>query len=413
MSGPEALLAEAIAIVSSQRGRAARDRHRELLGRAIAEAERAAAEAGGRPRASALVVLARAQAARADDALHGANQLSLSAQRAPSPEECDEGWGTVAALAEGAADAAQRAADAARLVPERPAAAQAARRAAAAADAARALVRERNDAYVFHAAPGFSFGEGWHLAAAALLADVTIQVEPGQIHTAQAERFLHDAGLDARLRPPRPRPRAAKQVTGVVARAFGEAPGAARARLREAFLGGAAPTSAVRAFVDARVGRASGPKVLVWIRRGGHHPGRNTSPGELAALVEVAGAAGARPVLVGDAAFGPIPEGVIDLTLFWKEPLFQAEDGRRAQLQLFEHLTRAHGAVGQLGVTTAGMDGPALLGLPTAYLTDVTNPRMRAWVGAVPGYVEVVRSPGYLDQLRAEVGGWLARPPAP
>ena len=50
---------------------------------------------------------------------------------------------------------------------------------------------------------------------------------------------------------------------------------------------------------------------------------------------------------------------------------------RRAQLQFFEHLRRAHGLVGQLGVTTAGMDGPALMGLPTMYLTDAPNVRMR------------------------------------
>lgn len=403
----DALLAEAIAIVSTQRGRGARDRHRELLGRAVAEAERVIAETEGRARTAALVVLARAQAARAEDALHGANQLSLSAQRAPSPEDCDDGWRTVAELAEVAADAARRAAEAARLVPERGAAMDAARRGATAADAASALLSHRNDAYVFHATPGFSFGEGWHVAAAALLGGVTVQVEPDQPHTAQAERFLRDAGLGASVRPARPRPRAAKQVTGIVARAFAADPSGARARVRAAFLGGVPAPPDVRSFVDGRAGEYPGPKVLVWIRRGGHHPGRNTSPAELGELVALVGAAGARAVLVGDAAFGPVPEGALDLTLFWKEPLFQAEDGRRAQLQLFEHLAAAHGVVGQLGVTTAGMDGPALLGLPTLYLTEAINPRMRAWVGAVPGYVEVVRGAGHLDRIRAEIIRWL------
>ncbi len=54
------------------------------------------------------------------------------------------------------------------------------------------------------------------------------------------------------------------------------------------------------------------------------------------------------------------------------------------------------------------MDGPALLGLPTMYLTDATNPRMRAWVGALPGYVEVVRDAGYLDGIGAALATWVA-----
>ena len=45
------------------------------------------------------------------------------------------------------------------------------------------------------------------------------------------------------------------------------------------------------------------------------------------------------------------------------------------------------------------MDGPALLGLPTIYLTDAPNVRLGTWVGAVPGYQEVVRGPGYLDRI--------------
>jgi hypothetical protein len=64
------------------------------------------------------------------------------------------------------------------------------------------------------------------------------------------------------------------------------------------------------------------------------------------------------------------------------------------QLQFFEHLRRVHGLVGQLGVTTTGADGPALVGLPTMYLTDAQNPRLGTWVGTVPGYQEVL--PGEL-----------------
>ena len=79
---------------------------------------------------------------------------------------------------------------------------------------------------------------------------------------------------------------------------------------------------------------------------------------------------------------------------------------RRAQLQLFEQLRRAHDLAGQIGVTTAGMDGPALVGLPTAYLTEVPNVRMGQWVGAVPGYQEIVRRDGYLERVSEVFGRW-------
>jgi hypothetical protein len=82
---------------------------------------------------------------------------------------------------------------------------------------------------------------------------------------------------------------------------------------------------------------------------------------------------------------------------------------RRAQLQLFELLKRAHGVVGQLGVTTAGMDGPALMGLPTMYFTDAPNVRLGTWVGTVPGYVEVVRGEGYLDRVSDRLRRWAGR----
>ncbi len=79
---------------------------------------------------------------------------------------------------------------------------------------------------------------------------------------------------------------------------------------------------------------------------------------------------------------------------------------RRAQLQLFEHLKGAHGLVGQLGVTTAGMDGPALMGLPTMYLTQSPNVRLGKWVGAVPGYQEIVRDDTYLTRISQTLRRW-------
>jgi hypothetical protein len=357
--------------------------------------------------------LAQALAASAEDALHGAVQLSLSAQRAPTCEACEDGWGRVALIVEGAERFARAAATVAAEAEEfgartARAAQAAARRAEVAARAARRLLAERNHAYTFHSSPRFSFGEGWYLAAAGVLAGVSIQIEPG---AAAPEVFLRAAGLGHLLQPYRPRPRTMKHVTEIVGRAFRADPAAAQRALRAAFLG-AQPASAevaeVRDWIDRRLqGAPQGKKVLLWIRTGVHHPGRNTRRAELLALTTRAARAGLSPVWIGDAVpGGELPDGVIDLTLFWKDAVFQGDGMRRAQLQAFEHLRAAHQVVGQLGVTTAGMDGPALMGLPTLYLTDAPNVRMRAWVDAVPGYRELVRGADYLDEIDRVLLRW-------
>jgi hypothetical protein len=412
-------LDDALAIVTSLRGREARERHRRLLAHAIDQAERAL------PAQRAPSILARAHAARAEDALHGAGQLSLSAQRAPTVDACDAGWRRVemiVAVAEDAARAAERAGEDMIAVA----------RAAAAARAARTMLDARNHAYTFHTDDGFSFGEGWYVAAAALLGGAAIQIEPGKEGTPQAERFLRDAGLAGRLAPFRSRPRANKQTTDIIARAFRADPNGAQEKLRAAFLGDAPISKAVRDFIDARLStdrrtpseasasgvssrgcRGAEPpdgdrrKVLLWIRHGVHHPGRNTDCSELAELTRRVQRAGLLPILVGDA--GEVPARAVDMLLFFRDPIFRGDDGangRRAQLQFFEHLRQAHGVVGQIGVTTAGMDGPALIGTPTMYLTDSPNVRMRAWVGAVPGYREVVRESGYLERVDAALRQW-------
>jgi hypothetical protein len=409
-------LADALEIVVALRGREHRERHRQLLMNAIEQAERVVASSEGAPMRRALSILARAHAARAEDALHGAGQLSLGAQRAPTPDACDDGWRRVETIVVAAEEAAAAAQAAARALREDSSAVAnsaraAAERAAAAARAARSMIGARNDAYTFHTDAGFSFGEGWYIAAAAVLAGVAIQIErgkSGQSALLQAERFLRDAGLSARLQPYRSRPRANKQTTDIVARAFRDDPLGAQEKVRAAFLGAAPIADAVSAFVDRKLSEHRDlAKVLVWVRYGAHHPGRNTLRSELVELVRRATRAGLLPILVGDALRdGGVPEEAIDMTLFWKDPVFQSEDGRRAQLQFFEHLRAAHGVVGQLGVTTAGMDGPALMGMPTMYLTDATNVRMRAWVGAVPGYREIVRESGYLQTVSDALDAW-------
>lgn len=412
-----ACLAEALGQSGSLHLPGARERHRRLLGRAIdaakvvlesLDADTVDAELS----AGARRTLVRAYAARAEDARHGANQLSLSAQRAPTRDDCDDGWRKVEEIVATAEDAAR---EAERLAVEldEPGALEAARSATAAARAARRIVEQRNHAYTFHADPGFSFGEGWYLAAAGVLANVSVQIEPDKPQTHQVQRFIHDAGLDGRLTSYRSRPRANKHLPEIVARAFRADPAAAQRALRVAFLGAVPIPPAIAEWIDRAISspRAT-PKVLLWIRRAAHHPTRNTTRAELEALIQRALDAHLVPILVGDAR--PSIEGLddaVDMTLWWKEPLFQGVDMRRAQLQLFEHLRRAHALVGQVGVTTAGMDGPALMGLSTMYITDEPNPRLGRWVGAVPGYQEIVRDRSYLDRISATLRRWASGTP--
>lgn len=406
------LLAEAVAIGSGPRAAGHRERLRRLIEHAIDRAERACATDAPEVLRRARSTLAKAYAVRAEDALHGAIQLSLGAQRAPAPEDCDDGWQRVAAIVAVGQESARAAAEAVAAMGAEPSgvAHLAIRRAEAAAHSARRLLDERNHAYTFHTDPGFSFGEGWYLAAASVLTGVAIQVEPGKALTAQAETFLRAAGLGDRLRPYRPRPRSNKPLTAIVARAFRPDPRQAQRRLRAAFLGDGPASKEVRDWIDRRLaGAPDGRKVLVWVRDVAHHAGRNSPGAEVVELTRRARGAGLVPILVGDALRDvPLPSDAIDLVFFWKASVFRGDDARRAQLQLFEHLRDAHGVVGQVGVTTAGMDGPALLGMPTMYLTDAPNPRMGTWVGAVPGYCEIVRAAGYLERVSEALRGHAA-----
>jgi hypothetical protein len=151
--------------------------------------------------------------------------------------------------------------------------------------------------------------------------------------------------------------------------------------------------------------------VLIWSRKGTHQPERNSDDAELVRWVALAQSVGARVMLMGDPleSSAGLPAGTLDLMHFWKAPIHLGERGRRAQLQAFELLRAEYGVIGQLGVTTAGMDGPALMGLPTMYVTDAPNPRIGAWVGAVPDYVEIVRDGALEAKLAAGIAEWTLR----
>lgn len=387
---------------------------RERLAQAVALAESALEQLqGSTPLANeARWVLVQAQACWAEDSRYGAGQLARGAQRAPTLEDCEDGWLRVAEIVADGQWAAQEAErHAARLNQGR--ARRLALQAARAAGLARTLLVERNDAYTFHADPQFSFGEGWYVAAAATLWPICIQIEPQQLLTGAVTHFVEQAGLAGSVVPYRARPRANKALPDLIARGFRADPVAAQQRVRRAFLGDGPMAAAIVDFAAQALHQAKpGKKVLLWVRYGAHHPLRNTAHAELLALCHRVIARGLTPVLVGDGLRGgDVPTQACDLTLFWKQPVFQGMTMRRAQLQLFEVLRAQHGVVGQMGVTTAGMDGPALMGLPTAYFTEQPNVRLGKWVGAVPGYQEVIRGDAFHERISKILDQWSAEDP--
>ncbi|MGE0157641.1 MAG: hypothetical protein AB7T17_11535 [Geobacter sp.] len=401
------LLAEATTLQGTLHLPGVRDAYRSRLEQVVLVATRALESAMENGEVELLHwVLVQACAARAEDARYGAGQLARGSQRAPTLEDCEDGWQRVKQIASTAKEAAQAAAGFAQRLNTDKARALA-QRAKVAAIAARNIVQERNRAYTFHADPGFSFGEGWYLAAAALLAGLSIQIRPGAAHELQARRFLCAAGLEESLRPYRSRPASPKHLTHIIAEAFrADAPGA-QCTLRAAFLGNESPAATLLSWIVGKMGATPGQKVLLWVRTGDHDAQRNTCFDELRQLAELVVNAGLSPIFFGDnVPLELVPPSAVNLTLCWKEPLFQGPDMRRAQLHLFEELRCRHGLVGQIGVTTAGMDGPALMGLPTLYLTQERNVRLGKWVGAVPGYQEVVREPGYFEIIRTTLHQW-------
>lgn len=402
-----ALLEQAHALEGTLHHSGVRGEYRTLLEQGIAlisKELRATCDLSGSTRLRKLLV--QAHAARAEDARYGVGALSRSAQRAPTLKDCEEGWQKVAMIVDNARESADEARRLANKVGDFRTE-KLAERAERAANLAESTLAARNRAYTFFTTPGFSFGEGWYLAAASLFAELTIQVRTSTPQERQALQFLNDVGLAERLVPYRPRPASPKHLTDIIATTFERDPQAAQKKLRDAFLGQQPASAPIVEWLKGQMGTDIGPKVLLWTRISDHDPHRNTAFDELACLGQLIASMGITPVFFGDA----IPKGLdlsggIDLTLCWRNPLFQTLSMRRDQLQLFEVLRRRHHLVGQIGVTTAGMDGPALMGLPTAYLTDKPNVRLGKWVGNVPGYEEVVRDSDYLVRLRDHALRW-------
>src|SRR5436309_2574936 len=132
-----AVLGRALARASALHLPEMRELHRAEIERAIALAHHALSigEAHGESpetAAAARSTLVTAHAARARDARHGAGQLSLGAQRAPTRDDCDDGWRRVEEIV-GVAEASAFEAARLALLLDDPAAPRAAHAAEAAA----------------------------------------------------------------------------------------------------------------------------------------------------------------------------------------------------------------------------------------------------------------------------------------
>jgi hypothetical protein len=290
-------------------------------------------------------------------------------------------------------------------------------------------------------------GEGYHLAAAlAVQPDMRYVVLDDGTDPARVERMTELLGAD-RLDRERPgggivtytdedsRNEARRpfiplvQATAIVGAAV--TPGSphydpdARARIQSALIGSDQPGAEarelrVRGFLATQPPGLLDPgvaKVLVWVRgRAEHEPERSSSPTLLHQMAAEIRAAGMTPVFVGHRV-AELPEG-IDLTEHWEQPPFKEQDGIRAQLVLFDLLHREHGVHGQVGMRSGGMDGPALIGLPTVPIGTSGETRMRTWDG-MDGYERVAEDeydardpasdrlrPQAVRQLRQNLDGW-------
>eukprot|EP00051_Salpingoeca_urceolata_P012250 m.151926 g.151926 ORF g.151926 m.151926 type:complete len:378 (-) comp17427_c0_seq1:443-1576(-) len=148
--------------------------------------------------------------------------------------------------------------------------------------------------------------------------------------------------------------------------------------------------AAVNAYLN-RQHLPDGNKYLVWIRNGAREASRDTTQEYLNAMLAAVALQGGVPLLIGqrNGALN-INDTNCSLLEFFTDKAFLVNNGFARQLYMFQQLMTCYGVVGQLGVKSGGMDGPALLGLPTITI-DVEHAvgevtRMASWGRYMPGY---------------------------
>jgi hypothetical protein len=208
----------------------------------------------------------------------------------------------------------------------------------------------------------------------------------------------------------------AGRATQLVGRAFQANPTAVANYLRLAFLSGRESLRKVDEHLSKTVEswnanqKTQPMRVLVWARNAVKpdtkaRPGavdtryRNSGTFLTAALVQCVRRAGLVPVLVGDTlpsggqfkkVHSRMSEESHHLGQFFKQDCFGGEETVRRQLYFLNGLQCRGGVIAQVGVKAGGMDGPALMGLPTIVIDLETDPelqiRMSRWGQKLPHY---------------------------
>jgi hypothetical protein len=120
-------------------------------------------------------------------------------------------------------------------------------------------------------------------------------------------------------------------------------------------------------FAEKWLSPLRGPKILIWNRaRNDYEKVRDTSPRLLSQLTQLVRTKGFNPVLFGHPVKNA-PRLSCNLTEIWNEP---GIGSHLEQLRFVEHIRRHFDVVGSIGNRSGGMDGPALLGMPTLYLEE-------------------------------------------
>jgi hypothetical protein len=253
-----------------------------------------------------------------------------------------------------------------------------------------------------------SFGEAYHVAAAAIL-DPTVSwnIKDGDVEGRErARQFFRECGLSRTHEAGGH----ATKATGIVGREFKRrGAGEAQRILRERWLATPDEQAVITDFAKKRVSAIRGRKILFWNRfRGGYEPRRNTKIELLDQLATLLLKRELAPIVVSSPL--QVSRDWHDLTDLWTIP---GLTGYRAQMGFILHLQREHAVMGSIGNKSGAMDGPALLGMPTLYFEDPKSDktaRMEKWLnGVVPGYERQ-----YLNELGTQadekaISDWLKR----
>lgn len=261
-----------------------------------------------------------------------------------------------------------------------------------------------------------SFGEAYHVCAAAILDEnvkwCVVEVKSQEKDRAKAaEEFLKAHAENRKTECEQYKQcnnKSTTLATRIVAKAFEECSNNAVAKLREKWLPSNVQPSG-ETFAEKWLTDISRKKVLIWNRARDYQSERNTSLCLLNQLFSLVAEANLFPILFGH----PIeaPRSPCNLTELWREPELESH---MAQLSFVNLLRDKYNLVGSIGNRSGGMDGHALLGLPTLYLEASTalgcnQERMKQWVDVVPGYKRLCLNKPDIDDacLADEVKKWL------